>query len=138
MTMTRISLICAAAGLLCATSAHAQTCVKVEVQGVVPDQGMVMVAAYDNAADFSSRKAATALQLRPTAATLSFSMCGVSGSTVALTLYQDLNGNGKLDTNLLGIPSEPWGASGKPSNFSAPTWDTSQVPINDSPIVIKI
>ena len=71
-------------------------------------------------------------------ATMSFALCGLSGSSVALTLYQDLNGNGRLDANALGVPSEPWGASGKTAAMTAPSWDSSVVPLDGATIVIKL
>ena len=69
---------------------------------------------------------------------MSFPLCGLSGASVALTLFQDLNGNGKLDANVLGMPTEPWGASGKPVAMSAPTWETTVVPLDGTTIVVKL
>jgi uncharacterized protein (DUF2141 family) len=120
-----------------ATGAHAQSCVQVQAHNVRPGQGPLMVAAYGDAGEYG-RKPVAALQLQAGADTLSFEVCGLNGPAVALRMFQDLNGNGKLDTNMLGIPSEPWGASGKPSAMSAPTWDTTQVPINSGAIVVKL
>lgn len=116
---------------------QAQTCASVEVQDVRPEQGMLMVAAYGDAAGFN-KSPVVAIQLRPGAATMTFPLCGLSGASVALTLYQDLNGNGKLDANVFGIPTEPWGASGKPSAMSAPTWETTSVPLDGTTIVVKL
>ena len=119
--------------------AQAQACANVEVQNVRPEQGMLMIAAYADAAGFSSKAPVTALQMRPgPAATMSFPLCGLSGASVALTLFQDLNGNGKLDANVLGMPTEPWGASGKPVAMSAPTWETTVVPLDGTTIVVKL
>lgn len=117
--------------------AQAQTCANVEVQNVRPDQGMLMIAAYADAASFN-KAPVTALQMRPSAAAMTFALCGLAGGSVALTLYQDLNGNGKLDSNAFGIPTEPWGASGKPVAMSAPTWETTWVPLDGSSIVVKL
>lgn len=146
MTITRTPLfyvvaaaISVAAGVAIATGARAQGCAQVEVHNVRPEQGMLMVAAYTDSADFTSRKPASAVQLRAgTAPTLNVSVCGIAGASVALMLYQDLNGNGKLDANALGVPGEPWGASGKPSGFGAPTWETTQVPLGGKPIVVQL
>ncbi len=69
---------------------------------------------------------------------MTFPLCGLSGGSVSLNLFQDLNGNGKLDANVLGVPIEPWGASGKPAAMSAPTWDTTVVPLDGSTIVVKL
>ena len=124
--------------VMVAHPAKAQTCATVEVQNVRPDQGMLMIAAYADAATFSKVPVA-ALQMRPGAATtMTFPLCGLSGVSVALTLYQDLNGNGKLDANVLGVPTEPWGASGKPAATSAPTWETTSVPLDGTTIVVKL
>jgi uncharacterized protein (DUF2141 family) len=113
------------------------SCIAVEVQNVRAEQGPIMVAAYDSEATFR-KTAKAAMQLRADAATLSFPLCGLGGGSVALTLYQDLNGNGKLDSNAFGMPTEPWGASGKPVPMSAPTWDSAAVPIDGGTVVVKL
>jgi uncharacterized protein (DUF2141 family) len=115
-------------------------CANVEVHNIRPELGMLMVAAYGDAAGFSSKSPLVATQMRAgPAATMGFPVCGLAGSsTVALTLYQDLNGNGKLDANAFGIPSEPWGASGKPVAMTPPTWETTAVPLDGSTIVVKL
>ena len=134
-----LALAFCSAATLVATPALAQTagCAQIEVQNVRPEQGMLMVAAFADAASYNKEPVA-ALQLKAAGATMTFSLCGLNGSAVALRLYQDLNGNGKLDANLFGIPSEPWGASGKPPAMSAPTWDTTSVPLDGTTIVVKL
>ena len=134
-----LALAFCSAATLVATPALAQTagCAQIEVQNVRPEQGMLMVAAFADAASYNKEPVA-ALQMKAAGATMTFSLCGLNGSAVALRLYQDLNGNGKLDANLFGIPSEPWGASGKPPAMSAPTWDTTSVPLDGTTIVVKL
>lgn len=121
-----------------ATIAHADAgCATVEVQNLHPGQGPLMLAAYSDAASFRKAPAAQ-MQLPVTAETMQVKVCPLSGDTVALTLYQDLNANGKLDTNPFGMPTEPWGASGKTSFMSAPTWESAHVPLDGSTIVVKL
>ncbi|PLK44761.1 DUF2141 domain-containing protein [Emticicia sp. TH156] len=36
---------------------------------------------------------------------------GLSPGQYSVRVYHDVNGNQKLDTNLIGIPKEPWGMS---------------------------
>jgi uncharacterized protein (DUF2141 family) len=59
----------------------------------------------------------------------------------ALAIYQDLNGNKKLDTNIVGYPKEPFGFSQniKPK-FSAPTFDECKITfnINNTTFSIKL
>jgi uncharacterized protein (DUF2141 family) len=122
-----------------ATLAHAEApggCAKVEVQNLRTGQGPLMVAAYADAASFR-KTAASQLQLAVTGETMTIQVCGLSGDAVALTLYQDLNGNGKMDTNPFGMPNEPWGASGKPAAMG-PSWDSAQVPLSAETIVVKL
>jgi uncharacterized protein (DUF2141 family) len=136
----------AAACLALVGAAQAQTpapapapasCTPVEVHNVRPDQGSLMVRAFDAAADYGKAPAAT-LQVKADGEVVSFQLCGLRNGVVAISLFQDLNGNGTLDRNAFGIPSEPWGASGKPSAFSAPTWEATHVPVDGKPLVVKL
>jgi uncharacterized protein (DUF2141 family) len=122
-----------------ATLAHAEApggCANVEVQNLRPGQGPLMIAAYTDAASFR-KTAASQLQLEVTGETMTIQVCGLTGDAVALTLYQDLNSNGKLDANPFGMPTEPWGASGKAAPMG-PSWDSSQVLLGAETIVVKL
>ena len=122
-----------------ATLAHAEApggCAKLEVQNVRTGQGPLMVAAYTDAASFR-KTAASQLQLAVTGETMAAQVCGLTGDVVALTLYQDLNTNGKMDTNPFGMPTEPWGASGSPGIYG-PSWDSARVALDGKAIVIKL
>ncbi len=154
MTRTRFPLTvpCAFAALIGTASvtvpapARAQSpaplplaCIDVELRNVRPGQGMLMVAAYDSEAGFAAQQAATALQVRAAATTMRVAVCGVAAPQLALTVFQDLNGNGKLDRNAFSMPTEPWGASGKPAPMSPPTWQRTQVtPTATVPLVIEL
>jgi uncharacterized protein (DUF2141 family) len=120
-----------------AALARADGCAQIEVQNLRLNQGPLMIAAYTDAANFR-KTAASSMQLPVSAETMQVQLCNLTGPIVALTLYQDLNGNGKLDANAFGVPSEPWGASGKTSAMTAPTWETTQVPLDGSTIVVKL
>ncbi len=136
MKPTRI-LLSTLAALALTASASAQTCTDVEVQNVRPEQGTLMLAAYESADDFN-KKSVAMLRLRAGAETMKFNLCVPSNGPVALMLYQDLNDNNKLDTNVMGIPSEPWGSSGKASGFGPPTWAAAQVPLDGKAIVVLL
>jgi uncharacterized protein (DUF2141 family) len=139
LSMRKYLTLCTAAVALLSfvTLTHAQLCAQVEVQNLRPAQGILMLAAYSDAASF--RKAAvTSMQVQPTAETMQIQVCGLVGNAAAFTLFQDLNSNGQLDSNPFGMPIEPWGTSGKPSAFSAPTWGTAQVALDGKPIVITL
>ena len=126
-----------AAIALAGTLAHAtEGCVSIEVQNVRQHQGQLMLAAYADAESFNQKALAT-LKAPAGDATTRLEMCGIGGDTLAITMFQDLDSDGKLGRNLMGIPLEPWGSSGTPGSFG-PTWDTGKVNLDGSVIVIKL
>lgn len=59
--------------------------------------------------------------------------------TYAVSLYEDLNGNHKLDHNWIGIPGEPVGVSNNPAaHFGAPKFGDSSFHLADAPQTIVI
>ena len=121
---------------LLAAAGQAQTCVTVEVQNVRPQQGQLMLAAYADAESFG-KKPVQALRVAAGEATTTVQVCGLTGSSVAFMLFQDLDSDGKMGKNALGMPSEPWGSSGTPGMFG-PTWETGKVALDGKPIVVRM
>ena len=132
-----VALVAAALGAIAPPPAVAQsTCATVEVVNVRPNQGNLMVAAYADAGSFLKTPSAS-LRLAAGEATMRFQLCGLGGDTVALALFQDLDGDGKMGSNLVGMPTEPWGSSGSPGAFG-PSWDTAKVALNGSTISVRL
>ena len=107
--------------------------------GLQADAGTLNLAAYDSSASFF-KKSVWGDRIKVVGTAMRLSVCGVAPGEIAVTGFQDLNGNNKMDSNLLGIPAEPYGASGKPPQFSAPTWDTTKVvwpPQANAPVRVK-
>lgn len=141
MNSIRLQMFAAA----CATPVtSALACALVDVQNVRPAQGSLMVAVYADEADFP-RKPAIALQQRAgEGETLRFAVCGYDGREVALSLFQDLNDNRRMDSNLVGMPTEPYGASsasGAPL-MGPPSWAATKVTLKSgaeaAPLVISL
>lgn len=139
-TTTAVSLL-GAVLLAAAPVAQAQApdgCAAVEVHNVRPQQGHLMLVAYGSAEQYR-KKPLTAMRLAAgDTTTMRFQLCGLAGSQeVALTLFQDLDSDGRMGTNLVGIPSEPWGSSGSPGVFG-PSWETGRVKLDGGVIVVKM
>jgi uncharacterized protein (DUF2141 family) len=136
----RPALACASAALLAtAAPVHAQEgCATVEVHNVRPQQGQLMVAAFGSA-DTYRKKPLAQLRLPAGDAPMQrLQLCGLAGSAeVALTLYQDLDGDGRMGANIVGLPTEPWGSSGTPGTFG-PSWETGRVKLDGSVIVVRM
>lgn len=122
--------------LLLTPAALAQACVNVEVQNVRPQQGHLMLAAYSDAESFG-KKPTQSLRVPVGEATMAVQVCGLTGSSVAFTLFQDLDSDGKMGKNALGMPTEPWGSSGTPGMFG-PSWETGQVALDGKSIVVRM
>ncbi|MCW5609284.1 MAG: DUF2141 domain-containing protein [Rubrivivax sp.] len=130
-------LISAIALAATAGAAHAEgACADVEVHNVRPQQGQLMVAAYD-AADRFGRQPLASLRAPAGDAVTTLRLCGLAGSEVALTLFQDLDGDGRMGRNAFGMPTEPWGASGSPGMLG-PKWESTRVPLDGRVIVVKL
>lgn len=123
------------------SAAVADLCIDVEVQLVRPQQGALMLAAFDGAERFG-REPVAVTRVPAGDATTRFSWClpqALRGNAFAVTMFQDLDGDGKLGRTLLGLPAEPWAASGRPGPFG-PEWSTTRVtaPAPGSALVMRL
>jgi uncharacterized protein (DUF2141 family) len=90
----------------------ARSRVTVRVQGLRHDRGTIFVALYDNRRAFAAKQGqahGATTRTRNRGAVVVFD--DVLPGRYAWAFFQDENGNQKLDTNLLGIPSEGFGFS---------------------------
>ena len=87
--------------------------VHVEVAGLRSDHGRVWCFLYNSASGFPKDQNAsfkrTSNEIRGNSSSCEFS--GVTDGTYAISVYHDENGNGRLDSNFLGISKEGVGAS---------------------------
>jgi uncharacterized protein (DUF2141 family) len=104
----------AAMFLMAAASLGAQPLrLTVKLKGFKSEKGAVYVALFDQAAAFPKNpEKAIATQrglIKGGTATVEFR--DLKPGTYAVSAYHDANDNGKMDTNFIGIPKEPTGAS---------------------------
>ena len=140
-TLTTIVLAFAAAATFAQPPAPvaAPNCAKIEVTGLQADTGTLDLASYDSTASYF-KKPVWGKRVKVVGTTMRIPVCDLAAGEIAVVGYQDLNDNKKMDRNPLGIPAEPYGASGTPPAFSAPTWDTTKVtwpPVADAVIRVK-
>jgi uncharacterized protein (DUF2141 family) len=94
----------------------------VELDNVRSGTGAILVSVYSSEDDFLLAGRGDTYRFAPTlAGSQKLSLDAVPFGTVGVAVFHDLNDNGRLDTNLMGIPTEPFAFSGKPgSKFRAP------------------
>jgi uncharacterized protein (DUF2141 family) len=87
--------------------------------------GKIFIAVYDSRASFLKPDKAVFIKVVSPgrSATLEIPVPLSLPGTYAFSCYHDLNDDGQLNTNLLGIPTEPYGFSnGARPKFRAPRW----------------
>ena len=84
------------------------------------------VALYDSAHNYDSNKTLAAQIVQMKAGTARLSFPGLAPGRYALRVFADENGNGRLDTNLMGLPTERYGFSNDAKgNRAAPGFDAA-------------
>ena len=53
----------------------------------------------------------------------------VEPGRLAVSVHHDVNDNGKMDRNLLGIPKEPYGFSGSTGRFGPPKFEQAAIDV---------
>lgn len=63
---------------------------------------------------------------------------GLAPGRYAIKAYHDINGNGKLDTNWMGIPKEPYGFGNDAMGaFGPPSYEQAAVKV-DGPVTVRV
>jgi uncharacterized protein (DUF2141 family) len=135
-----VAVIAAALVALVTWDAKAQStsvCPTLNVTGLKAGEGVLMIAVYAKSEEFFKKPAwMTAQKVSNTS--MQVPVCNLEVDEIAVTAFQDMNGNQKLDMNPIGIPTEPYAASGTPAMFGAPTWNDTKVTYKNTSATIAI
>ena len=83
-----------------------------QVSNIKHDKGSIMVAIYDHPDKFLKDVAVfTTTYPVDVAGSVHIPVNGLRPGEYAVSVFHDVNDNGKLDKNFLGIPTEPYGFS---------------------------
>ena len=142
--MTRPRILCSAAAhtfaaaLLAAAATPALAAsLDVEIDGLASAEGTVMVALYASADRFMKVPFRTrALEPQPGGSTLRFD--DLPPGDYAIAAFHDLNRNGRLDTSVFGIPTEPFGFSGIAARRGPPEWPQARFAVTVSDVRVRI
>lgn len=113
----------------------------VDIAGLRDDKGRVACALYSSSDGFPKQAdkavARTTVPIADKKAACEFS--GIAPGTYAISAFHDENGNGKLDTNFMGIPREGVGASnGAKGHFGPPKFDRAAFRFPGGRLELKI
>jgi uncharacterized protein (DUF2141 family) len=106
------------------TPAPAENVIRVEISGLRSDTGQMLCALYSSAQAEAFPKKADKAVARLTAKIADHeAICeftGIAPGTYAVSVVHDENSNGKLDTNVIGMPREGVGASNDAKGHMGP------------------
>lgn len=111
-----------------------------EVRGMISPSGEISAGVFTGEDQFP-RPPVDRLSVPPSARTLHLTFPALEPGEYAVGVYQDTNGNGRLDATVARDPTEPWGISNNPRpKDRAPTWDESKftLPPEGAKIVIEL
>ncbi len=125
LTLTFLSFVTTIAS---ATAAD----ITITVQGVRNDAGKIAALAFVKADGFPDRVALAKAQSQVNAqkGAVTLVLKNVPEGKVALTILHDEDGDGKLKRNIVGIPQEGVGMTGKPLGNRAPKFEDAVTEIN--------
>lgn len=130
--------VVAAGAILLALQAAVSSAIAAElhltISNVAPDEGQLMVQVLADAAALDGKVPPVAAFILPASADrVRLSTTALAPGTYGIRVMHDRNGNGKLDSNALGIPREPWGFSNNATgNFGPPGWEAISFELQDA------
>lgn len=110
----------------------------IKIKNVKHDSGTIYIAIWANEKNWPDgkpfRELSTTAELDVTTARVE-----IPQGTYAVSVYQDINDNGQMDNNALGMPKEPWGVSNDaPARFGPPKWKRMIFDVGSEPYVAEL
>ncbi|MFO7656738.1 MAG: DUF2141 domain-containing protein [Bacteroidales bacterium] len=119
--------------------ASAEATIKLKIEGVEKNGGKVYVSVFNEETGYKAREPFLSFILNADNETIHRSMNLPAGHYV-FSIYQDSNDNGKLDTNMVGIPREKFGFSNYDGKNAPGSFNRHKVEIQDekNEVVVKL
>lgn len=130
---TKFTILTMLMSLAVSMTASAAT-LEVEVTGIAEAKGSVLVGVFNSKGEWL-KKAITGSKVAAKLGRVILVIENLPEGEYALSVIHDLNENGKLDSNAIGIPKEPYGFSNDAAgNFGPPSYEKALVKVNSDVI----
>jgi uncharacterized protein (DUF2141 family) len=131
-----VSLSALSLSLMCGAAQAGE--LHVEVKGLTEIKGDLLVAVFNQKGQWL-KQASVNRKLGVTQSVLSVQFDNLPEGEYAVSVFHDLNSNGKLDSNAVGMPTEPYGFSNNAAgNFGPPSFDAAKIKLDQSKTAISI
>ena len=133
-------ILAAGIGLISASLPSHAAELALSIDGVRNAEGRIMIAVYDAAAGFRDQDEALArISLRAKKGSLKLTLSDLPSATYAVSAFHDENSDQKLDTNMLGIPTEGYGFSNDArGTMGPPDFEASAVEVRVGRVPVPI
>ncbi|MDR1342816.1 MAG: DUF2141 domain-containing protein [Prevotellaceae bacterium] len=102
---------------------QAQQRLTIKIEGIEKIQGQLKVGFYTEKEEFAGETPLVGKIIKVNSKTAICVLDSIKDGQYAISIYHDLNSNGKLDKNWFGIPSEKYGFSNNPKVRKTPTFE---------------
>lgn len=111
----------------------------INLTGVRASTGVVKVALLDSQAAWDGQAAPVdATGAPPAGDSAIFRFTDLKPGTYAVAISHDENGNGKLDSNIVGMPTEGYGFSNNPRVMRKPTFEEARFEVGRDDLAITV
>lgn len=126
--------------VLLLTAALAAEPLTIQIEGLTSTEGSVICSLYDSPTTWLQLAGMVATtKAEPHNGTATCAFDDIPAGTYAASFIHDLNGDGTLKTNRLGMPREPWGVTrDAPMRAAAPAFDESSFPHPGAVVVATV
>lgn len=102
------------------------------VEGLKADEGQLLIAVFDRAEVWLRGAAIKGARVKVTGTRVTVTLEDLpEGAEVAVSAVQDLNGNGRMDRNPVGMPMEPYGFSRDAAgSFGPPSFEAAKITVS--------
>lgn len=132
-----IAALALTAGLLTAPGAPAfaepaaPVAVELRIENVVAGRGSLRIAMFDER-NWLSNQVVIAARTQAAGETVRVRLNAPGAGRYGLAIYQDVNGDGRLNRNMVGIPTEPYAFSNNaPANFGPPAFSAAAFTVGE-------
>ena len=123
---------------LCSIQAQETNSLTVTVSNIKTQKGTIMIGLYKGENTFLE-KAFKTKKTSANSSSVTLTFDNIPAGEYGISLYQDKDNNGKLNTNFIGIPSEPYAFSNNAKGMFGPAkWEDVKFSVTDKETIQNI
>lgn len=111
---------------------------EININGIKSDKGNIYVGIFTEQNFLRKPLKSESIEVFEVGEVTSIVVKDLAHGNYAISLYQDLNGNNKFDTDEYGRPIEPWAMTGTNAKDQPPIWDLAKFKFDASTSAVNV